>query len=58
MRNQRHAERWHEALNVINLGEMPPKKKKQLDDSERRILVNWLTENIEKASLARKKDNK
>ncbi len=58
MRNQRHAERWHEALNVINLGEMPPKKKKQLDDSERRILVNWLTENLEKASLARKKDNK
>ena len=58
MRNQRHAERWHEALNVINLGEMPPKKKKQLETNERRILVNWLTENLEKASLARQKDNK
>ena len=58
MNNQRHAERWHNALNVINLGEMPPKKKEQLQDDERRILVNWLTENLEKASIAKQKDNK
>jgi len=30
MVNGPDAERWHSALNVINVGEMPPKKKKQL----------------------------
>jgi hypothetical protein len=30
MNNQRHAERWHNALNVINLGEMPPKKERTI----------------------------
>ena len=49
---------WVKIFDRVDKGEMPPKKKKQLDDSERRILVNWLTENLEKASLARQKDDK
>ena len=58
MMNARHAERWHSALNVINLGEMPPKKKSQLKDKERRQLVNWLSNNLQKAAIAKSKDNK
>ena len=58
MINVRDAERWHSALNVINLGEMPPKKKAQLKDGERRQLVNWLSDNLKKAAIAKQKDNK
>ena len=58
MMNGRDAERWHSALNVINLGEMPPKKKPQLKDEERRELVSWLSDNLQKAAIAKRKDNK
>lgn len=58
MINGRDAERWHSALNVINLGEMPPEKKPQLKDEERRKLVSWLSDNLKKAAIARQKDNK
>ena len=58
MVNGYDAERWHSALNVINLGEMPPKKKKQLSDAERVAVVNWMTENLKKAAIAKQKDNK
>ena len=40
------------------LGEMPPKKKSQLKDKERRQLVNWLSNNLQKAAIAKTKDNK
>ncbi len=43
--------KWHAALDVINTSDMPPKKKKQPSDQERRILVDWITDNIK---LARK----
>lgn len=45
------AERWHEALNRINLGEMPPDYQEQPSDEERQVLVDWLTESLD---LARK----
>ena len=57
MMNGRDAERWHAALNVINLGEMPPKKKPQLKDEERQKLVSWLSDNLKKAAIAKRKDN-
>ena len=58
MVNSVDAERWHAALNVINLGEMPPKKKKQLEDKQRRTLVDWMSLNLEKAAIAKRIDNK
>ena len=58
MINGRDAERWHAALNVINLGEMPPKKKPQLKNEERQKLVGWLSKNLDKAAIAKRKDNK
>ena len=48
------APNWHAALDMINTGEMPPKKKKQLSDDERRILVEWLTDGITIAKEAKK----
>ncbi len=57
MTNGSDAERWHAALNVINLGEMPPKKKQQLSDTERRAVVSWISENLDLAAKAKQKDN-
>ncbi len=47
------AERWHDALNKINLGEMPPEDEPQLAASDRRKLVDWLTVELKKAAKAR-----
>ena len=47
------AERWHDALNNINLGEMPPEDEPQLSPSERRKLVDWLTGELQKAAKVR-----
>ena len=48
------AERWHDALNKINLGEMPPEDEPQLSAGERRKLVDWLTGELQKAAKARR----
>ena len=48
------AERWHDVLNNINLGEMPPEDESQLSPDERRKLVGWLTEELQKAAKARR----
>jgi hypothetical protein len=38
---------WHDSLDQINLGEMPPEKaKKQLTAEERRILTIWLNDSL------------
>ena len=54
MINGHDAEKWHAALDMINSGEMPPSKKAQPTNEERRTLVNWMTENIKLASAAHK----
>ena len=48
------AERWHDVLNNINLGEMPPEDELQLSPGERRKLVGWLTGELQKAAKARR----
>ena len=57
MVNGHDAEKWHAALDMINSGEMPPAKEEQPSDDERRILVNWMTDNIKLATAARKNDS-
>jgi uncharacterized membrane protein/mono/diheme cytochrome c family protein len=54
MINGPHAESWHTALDQINAGEMPPKGKAQPNDDERRLVVEWITENLEKAAIAKR----
>ena len=52
------AEGWHAALDMINGGEMPPSKAKQMKDEERRLVVRWLTESLEAAKAAHKGKSK
>jgi uncharacterized membrane protein/mono/diheme cytochrome c family protein len=54
MINGPHAESWHTALDQINAGEMPPKGKAQPNDEERRLVVDWITDNLEKAAIAKR----
>ena len=43
------AESWHDALNAINLGEMPPGDEPPLTKAERTAVVDWLTVAIDRA---------
>ena len=46
------AERWQEVLHQLQLGEMPPAKKKQPTDAERRALLVWIEEQLTLAQSA------
>ncbi|MCH2366800.1 MAG: DUF1587 domain-containing protein [Planctomycetes bacterium] len=48
------AERWHDALNKLSLGEMPPEDKPQLSPEERRAVTGWLRGRLEAAARARR----
>jgi hypothetical protein len=48
------AETWHDVLNVLNLGEMPPEDETPLTTQERDILAGWITEQIEHAIRVRR----
>ena len=48
------ADKWHEVLNKLNVGEMPPEKKTQPTDQEREILTNWLNQSLKKAAKVRR----
>lgn len=48
--DRRSAETWHDVLDTLNLGEMPPEDETQLTDEERKTLIGWLTESIENAA--------
>jgi len=48
------AETWHDVLNVLNLGEMPPRDEPPLTGSEREVLAGWVTEKIQQAVKARR----
>ena len=48
------AETWHDVLNVLNLGEMPPEDETPLTTKERDILAGWITEQIEHAIQVRR----
>ena len=46
------AEVWQAARNMLNLGEMPPKKATQPTAEERRAVVSWLNTSLEEAARA------
>lgn len=54
VKNSADAETWHDALNAINLGEMPPADVPGLTKAERTILVDWLTVEIDLAVKAKR----
>ena len=43
------AESWHDILNKLNLGEMPPEDEPSLNDAERRAMVDWLSTELRRA---------
>lgn len=45
----RDGETWHDVLNRLNLGEMPPEKSPQPTAIQRKLLVGWLTAEIQRA---------
>lgn len=48
------AETWHDVRDAINLGEMPPDDEPRLSAEERRILVGWITQEIDALLEAQK----
>ncbi|SNZ01065.1 DUF1592 domain-containing protein [Flagellimonas pacifica] len=58
MINGPDAEGWHSALDMINSGEMPPEEEPQLKDDERRKIVEWMTNNLEQAAIAKQDADK
>ena len=40
--NSTSAETWHDALDNINLGEMPPEDEPAISDQDRRVLTDWI----------------
>lgn len=48
------AETWHDVLNKLNLGEMPPKDSPQLTDAQRQRFTNWLTDELARAAAHRR----
>lgn len=48
------AEYWHEVLNVLNAGEMPPDGEKPLSSKERETLTGWVSQAIQKSIEAQR----
>ncbi len=49
------AETWHDVLNTLNRGEMPPEDESQFSDKERRAVIGWLTREIDRVVEAQRK---
>jgi len=49
------AEYWHEVLNVLNTGEMPPKDEPQLTSGQRTVLTHWVGTSIKNAIEAQRR---
>lgn len=43
-------ETWHDALNELNQGDMPPEKADQPKPAERKMLVEWMTAELRRAT--------
>jgi hypothetical protein len=52
--NGKSTETWHDALNMLNRGEMPPEGEPQLSAEERTTLTQWLNAELKRAAKARR----
>ncbi len=48
------AETWHDVLNKLNLGEMPPEKALQPNENQRRTIVKWVTRELKRAAAMKR----
>ncbi|MCA9068786.1 MAG: DUF1587 domain-containing protein, partial [Planctomycetaceae bacterium] len=51
--NGSDAETWHDVLNKLNVGEMPPKEEPQPSETDRQKLVQWITQELKRATQAK-----
>ena len=54
LNDRRAAETWHDVLNALNKGKMPPKGAPQLTTEERSAVVDWLTAEISNVAKQRR----
>lgn len=47
-------ETWHDALNALNQGDMPPEEAAQPMSAEREMLVSWMTAELKRATAVRR----
>lgn len=45
---------WHDMLDVLHLGDMPPEDEPQPKDEERQVIVDWITAEMTKAAEIRR----
>jgi mono/diheme cytochrome c family protein len=45
---------WHDALDQVNLGEMPPSDETQLSDAQRKRLVAWIAATLNEAAESKR----
>lgn len=50
----RDAETWHDVLNQLNSGEMPPQQAKQPTSEQRKVLTDWLLAALREATEAKR----
>ncbi len=48
------SETWHDVLNSLNRGEMPPEDEPQFSDAERRAVIGWLTRELDRVAEAQR----
>ncbi|MBC8352420.1 MAG: DUF1592 domain-containing protein [Planctomycetes bacterium] len=53
--NATSAETWHDVLNKLNLGEMPPEDEQQPSEAQFQQVVDWLTGGLELAAAAKRR---
>ena len=58
MVNGPDAERWHHALNMINLGKMPPEDSQQPDEQVFVRMIDWIQDELGKAIASRQTSNR
>lgn len=56
IKNRPAAETWHDALNSLDLGEMPPDERPQLSLTEHEALTTWIRNRLRKARDSKKKN--
>ncbi|HIG28154.1 MAG TPA: DUF1592 domain-containing protein [Verrucomicrobiales bacterium] len=50
-------ETWHDILDMLNLGDMPPEEESQPSSRERQLVVDWITGKMTEAALERRSTN-
>ena len=56
LKDRAASEIWHDALNVVSTGEMPPEKEPRPSEEARSVLTGWIRSQMTAALAATKKD--